>query len=529
MVRKHSSISFLDIESIPVLIKDFLMQKIDGFEKYRFTDNNIENQFQLKSEKFSLDKRQVLKDVLEKQYSGIQLTENQSTHLDLLLQENTFTVTTGHQLNLFTGPAFFIYKILQTIKLAGDLNEKYPDRKTVPVFWMATEDHDFEEINHFKTQNSYYETHAISGGAVGRILVEDDFFISEFEKEFKDAVFGTELILLMKKAYKKGNSLAQATRILVQELFSEYGLLVIDGDDAAMKSQMKEVFKNELLHQELYESTKNTVEFLSETYGKVQVNPREINLFYLTETRNRIEFNGDNYTIVDTDITFSKEEILEELKNYPEKFSPNALMRPVYQETVLPNLAYIGGNAEIMYWLELKNYYDKIGLPFPVLIPRVSLLFVTEKTMEKAAKLDLKAHHFFKNFASVTKEILLQESEILKLLNQEELSLIKSFDEIADKAAQTEKSFGSLVNAEKSRQLKSFERMKKRLLRAEKVKQNEKLQRLENLFLTIHPDKNWQERVFNFSVFYGDLGHEWLQSCYEEIDVRKSELIILSI
>ncbi|MGZ5284949.1 MAG: bacillithiol biosynthesis protein BshC, partial [Kaistella sp.] len=298
MVRKHSSISFLDIESIPVLIKDFLMQKIDGFEKYRFTDENIENQFQLKSEKFSVDKRHVLKDVLEKQYSGIQLTESQSNNLDLLLQENTFTVTTGHQLNLFTGPAFFIYKILQTIKLAGDLNQKYPDRKTVPVFWMATEDHDFEEINHFKTENSYYEAHAKSGGAVGRILVEDDFFISEFEKEFKDAVFGTELILLMKKAYKKGNSLAQATRILVQELFSEYGLLVIDGDDAAMKSQMKEVFKNELLYQELFESTKNTVEFLSETYGKVQVNPREINLFYLTETRNRIEFNGTSYTVV---------------------------------------------------------------------------------------------------------------------------------------------------------------------------------------------------------------------------------------
>lgn len=259
------------------------------------------------------------------------------------------------------------------------------------------------------------------------------------------------------------------------------------------------------------------------------MNPREINLFYLSETRNRIEFNGTSYTVVETDITFSKDEILEELENYPEKFSPNALMRPVYQETVLPNLAYIGGNAEIMYWLELKNYYDTIGLPFPVLIPRVSLLFVTEKTLEKAAKLDLKAHDFFKNFASVTKKILLQESEILQLLNKEEQSLINSFDEISDKAAHTEKSFGSLVNAEKVRQLKSFERMKKRLLRAEKVKQNEKLQRLENLFLTIHPGKNWQERVFNFSVFYGDLGHEWLQSCYEEIDVRKSELIILSI
>ncbi|HAI79644.1 MAG TPA: bacillithiol biosynthesis cysteine-adding enzyme BshC, partial [Chryseobacterium sp.] len=262
-------------------------QKVDGFGNQLFNDENIENQFRLKAQEFSSEKRKILFDVLQEQYSGFKLNEKQEENLNSVLQENTFTVTTGHQLNLFTGPAFFIYKILQTIKLADELNRKFPGRNTVPVFWMATEDHDFEEINHFKTENRYYETKAKAGGAVGRIIVEDDFFISEFEEEFKDSVFGTELILLMKKAYKKGNSLAQATRILVQELFASYGLLVIDGDDAKLKSQMKERFRNELLHQELFESTKETVAYLSEAYGKVQVNPREINLFYLTETRNR--------------------------------------------------------------------------------------------------------------------------------------------------------------------------------------------------------------------------------------------------
>ena len=124
---------------------------------------------------------------------------------------------------------------------------------------------------------------------------------------------------------------------------------------------------------------------------------------------------------------------------------------------------------------------------------------------------------------------MLQDNEILKLLNEEESLVNQRFDEISAKASLTEKSFGSLVNAEKTRQLKSFSRMKKRLLRAEKIKQQEKLERLEQLFLQIHPGKNWQERVFNFSVFYADLGHEWLQNCYQEIDVYKSELIILSI
>ncbi|MBU4539375.1 MAG: bacillithiol biosynthesis cysteine-adding enzyme BshC [Weeksellaceae bacterium] len=528
-MKKISSIPFLEIESIPLLIKDFLTQKIPGFEQQLFNLENSEQQFALKKASFDQEKRAVLCHVLNEQHSAIEVSEKQKDNLDALQNGNTFTVTTGHQLNLFSGPVFFIYKILQTIKLAEFLNEKFPESKTVPVFWMATEDHDFEEINHFKTETHYYETKAKSGGAVGRIPLEDDFFISEFENEFKDSVFGTELILLMKKAYRKGKTLSEATRILVQELFAHFGLLIIDGDDARLKSEMKEVFKNEILQQNLFETSKETVEFLSEKYGKVQVNPREINLFYLSDTRNRIESDGEKFNIVDKNISFTEEEILNELSLHPEKFSPNALMRPVYQETVLPNLVYVGGNAEIMYWLELTNYFKSLQLPFPVLIPRNSLLFIEDKTLTKTKNLGLKINDFFRNFASVTKGVLLEDHEILSLLNQSEAALKNQFEQIAAKAESTEKSFGNLVKAEQTRQLKSFERMKKRLLRAEKIKQKEKLERLENLFLKIHPGKIWQERVYNFSVFYSDYGKEWLQYCYEEMDVEKSELIIVSI
>ena len=413
--------------------------------------------------------------------------------------------------------------------MADFLNEKFPDHKTVPVFWMATEDHDFEEINHFKTENHYYETKAKSGGAVGRISVEDDFFISQFEEEFKDSVFGTELILLMKKAYRKGNTLSQATRILVQELFAEYGLIIIDGDHPELKKEITEVFRNELLHQNLFETTQNTVSFLTEKYGKVQVNPREINLFYLSETRNRIEYRNEKFYIVDTEISFTEEEIIAELENHPEKFSPNALMRPVYQESILPNLVYVGGNAEIMYWLELKDYFESIQLPFPVLVPRNSLLFTEEKTLKRAEKLGLSLNDFFRDFAAVTKGILLENNEIVSLLDESEAALNQQFESIFHQAKTTDQSFGSLVDAERTRQLKSFERMRKRLLRAEKIKQNEKLERLESIFLKIHPGKIWQERVFNFSVFYGDFGREWLQNCYEEMNVEASELIVVSI
>ena len=528
-MKKIKSIPFVEIDSIPLLIKDFLTQKIPGFENSVFNLENISKQFELKGNSYTSTNRNILVQSIQEQYLGFDLSENQVKNVELLSQENTFTVTTGHQLNLFSGPVFFIYKILQTIKLADFLNTKFPERKVVPIFWLASEDHDFEEINHFKTEKNYYEISADSGGAVGRIKVHDISFISNVDEEFKDAPFGEELVSLLKKSYKAGNTLSDATKILVQELFSDYGLLVMDGDDSALKSQMKNIFKEELLDQQLFKSTEETVNYLSKKYGKVQVNPREINLFYLTENRNRIEFQNGKYLVVDTDIVFTSEEIFSELENHPEKFSPNALLRPVYQEVILPNLAYIGGNAEIMYWLELQNYFQKINVPFPVLIPRVSLLYLKEKTLEKIEKLGLKITDLFGDFEALKNKEILENNPIISLLENQERALNKQFDQLTEVAASTEKTFGNLVDAEKTRQLKSFDRMRKRLLRAEKIKQKEKLERLDNLYLRVHPGKKWQERTLNFSVFYGDFGKKWLQNCYEEITVDQSELIIVSI
>ena len=329
-MNKIQNISFQNISSIPQLIKDFLNEKLTDFNASVFHENKVETKINAKKNFFTPEKRRTLYDVLLQQHSVSQISVNQHLNLDSLLSENTFTVTTGHQLNLFTCPVFFIYKILQTIKLSETLKTQFPDSHFVPIFWMATEDHDFEEINHFKTNQDFFTLKAKSGGAVGRIEVEDQSFIQEFEKEFKDSVYGTELILMMKKAYKKGNTLAEATRILVQQLFSKYGLLIVDGDDVQLKKEMKAIFKKELLEEKLFQSTQKNINFLKEKYGKVQVNPREINLFYLSETRNRIEKNGDEFQVLETEIKFTEKEILEELENHPEKFSPYAVLRPAF-------------------------------------------------------------------------------------------------------------------------------------------------------------------------------------------------------
>ena len=304
---------------------------------------------------------------------------------------------------------------------------------------------------------------------------------------------------------------------------------MIDGDDRGLKEQMKEIFADELKNNSLKKETHQSVENLTKKYGKVQVNPREINLFYLSETRDRIEFDGEKYNVLDRDISFTEEEILAELENYPEKFSPNAVMRPVYQEKILPNIAYIGGNAEVMYWLELKEYFRHVEVPFPILIPRNSMLFLTEKTANKIQKMGLGIEEFFMDYAEIIKEKLLFESELLELLTEKEEELKKSFGLLKEKSALTDKTFRNLVEAEETRQLKSYNRMKKRLLRAEKIKQYEKYMQLRQLYLDVHPNAVWQERVLNFSVFYAQKGRGWIEECYQKMDVENSVLIISCI
>ena len=211
-----------DIYSIPSLIKDFFAD--EEYASHRFSLENVQKQVEFKEKSYSKEQRKILCEVLGSQMlklKGSYAREKQLKNIEALLEENTFTIVTGHQLNLFTGPAFFIYKILQTIKTTDFLNQNIQGKKFVPIFWMATEDHDFEEINHFKTQNHIYSIDGKSGGAVGRIKVEKNNFIEEFEKEFKYNDFGKELIDWMKEAYAEGSTLAAATQTLVNEVFGD--------------------------------------------------------------------------------------------------------------------------------------------------------------------------------------------------------------------------------------------------------------------------------------------------------------------
>ncbi len=490
----------------------------------------FKNQLEEKEKSFNLESRNVLSKSLEKQYQGFDLSEATQNNIKLLKQKNTFTVTTGHQLNLFTGPLYFLYKIFSTINLAEEISKKFPTKNIVPIYWMATEDHDFEEINYFNFQEKKVQWNLESGGAVGRLSTEG---LSDVFKEFSSHLGSTknakELKKLFSEGYLKHKNLADATRFIANELFKDYGLVILDGDDLALKKMLSPIVKDELENETSFHTVSETILALEKNY-KVQVNPRAINLFYLSEnSRERILFENGIYKINNTNITFSKEEILREVDENPLAFSPNVIVRPLYQEVVLPNLCYIGGGGEIAYWLELKSYFEKVAVPFPILLLRNSVQIVSEKQQKKLTSLKISHQELFLKQQDLLSKKVLENTDINLDFDLKIESLQKQFTELKEVAKKTDISFVGAVNAQEKKQIKGLENLQRRLLRAEKRRQKELVDRITDLQRQLLPNQSLEERQRNFSDYYLAYGTPFLVTLKKVLKPLAHQFTILEL
>ncbi len=516
------------------LIIDYLDEKPELNSLYnRFPKlENFKEQIEEKS--FNLNnnnnsKREVLVSELEKQYANFEVSNATKNHIKLLNSSNTFTVTTGHQLNLFTGPLYFIYKIISTINLCKQLKKEYPNHDFVPIYWMATEDHDFEEINYFNFKNKKIQWKRESSGPVGRLSTEGlKEVLSQFSNEVGTSENANYLKELFEKSYLNHSNLADATRYLANELFKEEGLVILDGDSVALKKTFVPYVKEELLHQTSFQKVTETASQLTDY--KIQVNPREINLFYIEDTlRERIILENGIYKVNNTNKTFTETEILAELENHPEKFSPNVILRPLYQEVILPNLCYIGGGGELAYWLELKSNFDANNVTFPMLLLRNSVVTTTAKQVEKADKLELSYADLFANQQELFDQKTKEFSKFTIDFSEQKEALKKQFEALYTIANQTDKSFSGAVKAQEIKQIKGLENLEKRLLRAEKRIHKDRLQRILVLQNEIFPNQSLQERKANFSEFYLEYGDTFLKKILSELKPLDQEFKVITL
>ena len=517
------------------LICDYLDKKSELRQFYnRFPE--LENfKAQIEEKRFSVraDSRTILNNVLKNQYQNIETSELTFQNIESLQSENTFTITTGHQLNLFTGPLYFLYKIVSTINLSNELKTKYPDYNFVPVYWMATEDHDFEEINYINFKGKKIRWHRDSKGAVGELNTDGlEAVFNVLSEELGQSKNAAILKTLFKKTYLEHANLADATRFLANELFAENGLVIVDANDADLKRQFIPIIEDELINQTSFEAVSKTTKQLNDlsTNYKAQVNPREINIFYLKENlRERIVFEDGVYKVLNAEIVWSKDDILKEVSEYPERFSPNVIMRPLYQEVILPNLCYIGGGGELAYWFQLKYYFNKVEVPFPILLLRNSVLIQTENQNKKLKNLNISTEDVFLKRNDFINKKVREISNIDIDFTEQKNHLIKQFQELYKLAEQTDKSFLGAVKAQEVKQLKGLDNLEKRLLKSQKKKLSDHVLRMTDIKNELFPDQSLQERNTNFSEFYLEYGELLIPNLIKNLEPLKGDFLIVTL
>lgn len=523
-------VDYQETNQFKPLIQDFLSQspKLNNFYDYPHGIEGFDTLIKAKTLTFDESKRSKLVDVLLQQHQKLDTHPKVLKNIQLLKQANTFTVTTGHQLNLMTGPAYYFYKTLSTIKLAEILQEKYPAYHFVPVFWMASEDHDFEEVNHF-----YFEDHTIewdvkSAGAVGRQSTQNmDEMIDSLYRIWGKQEKAEVLIGLFKKAYLANQNWAEATRCLVHHFFGAYGLVTLDGDCNELKTAWVPYMQTEVKHQLTHQKVSETNANLKDLQYDVQVNPRDINLFYLDKERVRITKTSQHYETVEKKKQWSLDELCQDMEHSPEKFSPNALLRPLYQEVVLPNLAYVGGAGELAYWLQLNSSFKAFDVMFPKLILRDSATMMTAKNWQKAKKLSMNALDFYSDLSSVLKQHTQKISQTTISFDDLKQQLAVQFEILEDKMKFTDPSFQNALKAQKQKQINGLNHLEKRWWKAEQKKYADQLERIKLLHQLHQPKGVLQERKQNFSVFYLALGEDFVKVVYEAMNPIEHQFKII--
>jgi bacillithiol biosynthesis cysteine-adding enzyme BshC len=513
------------------IVSDYLSEKDELKPFYKFAPSIEGIKAAVANRKQFATNRQLLVSVLEQQYKNVQLTATQKQHIALLGNENTFTVCTAHQPNIFTGYLYFIYKILHAIKLAETCTLQMAGNHFVPVYYMGSEDADLEELGHIFLNGVKYEWKTKQQGAVGRMKVDKALvqLIQDVSGQLLIHPFGAEILELVSNSYKEGTTIQNATFNFVNSLFADKGLLVLLPDNRLLKNEFAPVIKKELLQQFSHTAVADTMASFPAKY-KIQAAGRPLNLFYLTdEGRERIEKINSEWSIVNSDKKFSEEEIINELKEFPERFSPNVILRPVLQEMILPNVAFIGGGGEIAYWLELKKVFETVGVPYPILVVRNSFLLVDAQSRELLSKLNLSAKDIFTPENEMVNELVKQQSSLQLNFEKEKATLKELYNQLGIVAGAVDITLQPHTNALLAKAIHKIEALEKKMLKAEKKKYEAQQRQLHKLKTQLFPNNKLQERVENFMLLYAIQGKGFMEKIYQYSNGLQQEFAVLEL
>lgn len=515
---KKSEIAFDQIPQLSQRDKDYQHSAAALRPFYRY-DVNVDSFAEVIAarKQFATD-RKVLVDTLAQQYSPLSNTEKALANVNRLADEDTYTIITAHQPSLLTGPLYYIYKICSTIKLTQQLKAHYPAYEFVPVFIIGGEDHDFEEIASLNFFNKTYTWATEQVGATGRMTLDG---LSEVLSEVKDT-FGTmpyaeQLTEIIDQAYEGSKTYGDFALRLTHSLFGQYGLVTANMD----KKSYKELLLPHILRDIEEGISKESVELdqakLTASGYKAQAHARQVNIFYHHGDRHRVIDQPDG-TYQINEKTLTKTELTQILTDHPENISPNVVLRPVFQELIFPNLAYIGGGGELAYWMERTTLFDRLGLPFPMLIRRDSLLLVDKRSHQTLEDANISIQQAFGREEQIINQYAQQLSSADIDLTEAKSILQKAYDSIIAISDQIDPHQSKSILADHARVAKGFDNIENKLLKAEKRKNETAINKVTRIKQKLFPgNDSLQERKDNFIPYYLKHGPEWIDAIIDQV------------
>lgn len=444
------------------------------------------------------------------------------------LRAGASAVVTGQQVGLFGGPVFAVYKALTAIKLAEAATAQGVN--AVPIFWLATEDHDLAEINHvsipgpdFSLQKLRTEAAGKPDSAVGRITFADE--ISTVIDRTSEILGETEIVATLRQSYVPGVNFGEAFARLFARIFADFGLILLEPSDPELHR-----IAEPILHSSIEQAAELDEALLARGkeleragyHQQVKVTESSTLLFGMENGSRTVIHRKTNNGAGDFQLgsrRLKKAELLREISDAPEAFSANALLRPVMQDYLLPTIAYVGGSAEVAYFAQSAVIYQALLGGVTPIVPRFSATIIEPKPAHVLQRYGLTFQDAMQSPEALREHLAVRAlpQDVHSAFDKAEKTLQASVENVKKSLARVDPTLVEAATRAGSKMDYQINRLRARAARAE-LRRIEVLGRHAALLSNaLYPDKTLQEREVGGIYFLSRYGNDFLQQIYREI------------
>ncbi len=540
-----SAISFSEIPRTSRLYRDFLydFNRVERFyeSEGREIDSLIARAKKVAAQPFSRD---AVADVLVEQNRAAGANEDAFANIERLRQKDSVVVITGQQAALFTGPLYTIFKALTAIKLAAQLRERGVN--AVPMFWVAAEDHDFQEVNHTRLVNregqlitiTYTACSPKEGKPVGHVKLCDEIGknIDELIAALPESEFMPRLIDDLRDSYQAGASFADAFGKMVMKLLGQFGVVLINPLDDRLKDIAGEIYARAMIRGPEFATRLVTESAALEAAGyhaQVHTSQEAVPLFMLDEGRRTALVRRDDghFYLKGNEKSYNANELLDTVQRCPSCFSPNVTLRPIVQDFLLPTVAYIGGPAEIAYFAQLRPNYTLLDRVEPVVLPRASFTLIEKRHAKTMSKYDIKFADLFEGQEEVMKKVVERslDQNTAMVFDESEKVFNDQLEKLRESLTGVDPTLADALKGGREKILYQIHNLRTRFVHNRSKRDETTRQQVEKLFAVLYPNKNLQEREINASYFLARYGYELIDRLYQEVEIgfRDHKLVYL--